>query len=288
MKRLLLLFGLLLPSIGFAQQYTIGWYKIAGGGGASSDGVYSVKGTIGQPDAGVMSGTNLWLEGGFWSVLATAPTPGAPPLAIQQTTTNTIVITWPTATGNWVLQESATGAPGTWSNVSISAVLAGGTMQVILPGSESANQFRLVAGPTAPQLWITRGAASTVIISWTAPATGWALQECPTLAAGSWDSVSNAPVQAGDLMQVALPMSTDRKFYRLAQVPPPPQLVIARGAANSVVISWPAPSTGWVLQENLSLAANTWTNSTTTAVQVGGSLQVTVAPLGNKFYRLKK
>lgn len=235
MKRLLLLFGLLLPAIGFAQQYSIGWYKLAGGGGASSGGIYSVKGTIGQPDAGVMSGTNT----------------------IQQTATNTIVITWPAAAGNWVLQESATGAPGTWSNVSISAMLAGGTMQVILLGSESANQFRLVAGPTAPQLWITRGAASTVIISWTAPATGWALQECPTLAAGSWDSVSNAPVQAGDLMQVALPMSTGGKFYRLVQAPPAPQLLIARGAANSVVISWPAPSTGWVLQENLSLAANT-------------------------------
>jgi hypothetical protein len=128
-----------------------------------------------------------------------------------------------------------------------------------------------------------------MIISWAAPATGWALQESPTLAAGSWGSVSNAPVQVADSMQVTLAMGTSRKFYRLAQAPPPPQLAITRGAANSVVISWPAPSTGWVLQENLSLATSTWTNSITTAVQVGGSLQVTVAPaLGNKFYRLKK
>ena len=52
MKRLLLLCSLLLPAVGFTQQYSIGWYKIAGGGGASSGGVYSVNGTIGQPDAG--------------------------------------------------------------------------------------------------------------------------------------------------------------------------------------------------------------------------------------------
>jgi len=66
-------------------------------------------------------------------------------------------------------------------------------------------------------------------------------------------------------------------------------LVIAREAGSSVVISWPAPSAGWVLQENPALAANSWTNSTATPVPVGGSLQITTSPpLGHKFYRLKK
>jgi len=38
-------------------QYSINWYKIAGGGGTSSNGSYSVSGTIGQPDAsGAMTG----------------------------------------------------------------------------------------------------------------------------------------------------------------------------------------------------------------------------------------
>ena len=289
MRTILILPLLLVAAAVQAQQYTIGWYKIAGGGGASSDGVYSVKGTIGQAEAGAaMNGNPYSLEGGFWSLLATLPAPGAPPLTIQQTATNTIVISWPATAGNWVLQESATGVAGTWSNVSILPVLVNGTMQVILPASESSNQFRLVPGPTAPQLWIARGTTNTVIISWTAPAAGWTLQQSPTLAAGSWDPVSTTPVQAGDVMQVTLTMSAGREFYRLAQVTAPPQLVIARGAANSVVISWPAPSTGWVLQESSTLAANTWTNSTLTAVQAGSSLQVTVSPpLGNKFYRLK-
>src|SRR5271157_3921855 len=34
----------------WGQSYSIGWYKIAGGGGSSSNGQYSVSGTIGQQD----------------------------------------------------------------------------------------------------------------------------------------------------------------------------------------------------------------------------------------------
>ena len=79
MKRLLLLCSLLLPAVGFTQQYSIGWYKIAGGGGASSGGVYSVNGTIGQPDAGSMSGEGYSLEGGFWSVVPGAKLPARRP-----------------------------------------------------------------------------------------------------------------------------------------------------------------------------------------------------------------
>jgi hypothetical protein len=40
----------------FAQSYTIDWFKIAGGSGTSTGGVFSVSGTISQPYAGAMSG----------------------------------------------------------------------------------------------------------------------------------------------------------------------------------------------------------------------------------------
>jgi hypothetical protein len=39
----------------YAQNYSIAWYKIAGGGGASTAGFYSISGTLGQPDAGAMA-----------------------------------------------------------------------------------------------------------------------------------------------------------------------------------------------------------------------------------------
>jgi hypothetical protein len=62
----LLLAGLVSTSL--AEDYSIDWYEIAGGGGASTGGMYSVSGTIGQPDAGSMSGDSFALEGGFWVV----------------------------------------------------------------------------------------------------------------------------------------------------------------------------------------------------------------------------
>jgi hypothetical protein len=38
-----------------AQTYSIDWSTVDGGG-TSTGGVYSVSGTLGQPDAGAMSG----------------------------------------------------------------------------------------------------------------------------------------------------------------------------------------------------------------------------------------
>src|SRR5262245_50210723 len=77
-----------------AQNYSIDWFTVDGGGGASTGGVYSVSGTIGQPDAGRMSGGNFALEGGFWAILAAVPSPGAPQLNILRTTTNTVAVYW--------------------------------------------------------------------------------------------------------------------------------------------------------------------------------------------------
>lgn len=78
-----------------------------GGGGTSTGGVFSVTGTIGQPDAGTMSGGNFALVGGFWSVIAAVPTPGAPYLTVFRTATNTVVVSWPLAGADgWVLEAT--------------------------------------------------------------------------------------------------------------------------------------------------------------------------------------
>ena len=48
--------------------YELSWYSIDGGGGMfSTGGGYSLGGTIGQPDAGTLSGGSYALQGGFWS-----------------------------------------------------------------------------------------------------------------------------------------------------------------------------------------------------------------------------
>jgi hypothetical protein len=47
------------PSTSFAQSYSIDWFTIDGGGGTSTGGVYQVSGSIGQPDAGTVSGGGI-------------------------------------------------------------------------------------------------------------------------------------------------------------------------------------------------------------------------------------
>ncbi len=98
-----------------AQSYSIDWAKIAGGGGSSAGGQYSVSGTIGQPDAGAtLSGGNYSLTGGFWSLLSTVQNPGAPPLFITHSG-STVTIYWQN-TGNWTLQQNSNLAlPTGWS-----------------------------------------------------------------------------------------------------------------------------------------------------------------------------
>jgi len=48
--------------------YNLEWSTIDGGGGTfSSGGDWSLGGTIGQPDAGSLSGGTFTLSGGFWA-----------------------------------------------------------------------------------------------------------------------------------------------------------------------------------------------------------------------------
>ena len=99
-----------------AQPYSIDWYKVSGGGGTSTGGVYSVSGTIGQPDAGMMSGGNYSLTGGFWAAFA-VQTPGAPYLWVLRTTTNTVCVWWALSETAWQLQATPNlvTAGSTWS-----------------------------------------------------------------------------------------------------------------------------------------------------------------------------
>jgi hypothetical protein len=47
-------------------DYDLSWSTVDGGGGSSSGGEYVLDGTIGQPDAGAMTGAGYSLQGGFW------------------------------------------------------------------------------------------------------------------------------------------------------------------------------------------------------------------------------
>ncbi len=147
MKKLIL-FGLLafafwLPAL--AQQYSIDWYKIAGGGGISTGGTYQVNGTIGQHDAGgPMTGGNYSLTGGFWALISVIQTPGAPTLYISRAG-NTVTIYWQNVSG-WSLQQNGNLAtPLGWS-VNGSWTTSNGTNSLILT-SPTGNLFFRLSNP---------------------------------------------------------------------------------------------------------------------------------------------
>jgi hypothetical protein len=98
-----------------AQQYSIDWYKVAGGGGTSTNGQYSISGTIGQHDAGgPMTGGDYSLTGGFWALYSVVQTPGAPTLYIAHAG-NSVTVFWQAVSG-WSLQQNNNIAvPAGWS-----------------------------------------------------------------------------------------------------------------------------------------------------------------------------
>jgi hypothetical protein len=115
MKKFLIIPLLLAAAAVHAQQYSVDWYKISGGGGTSTGSVYAVSGTIGQPDASsAMSGGQYSVTGGFWSLYA-VQTPGAPLLTITYAGNQAIVSWSPSVTG-WTLQTNANLATPTWGN----------------------------------------------------------------------------------------------------------------------------------------------------------------------------
>ena len=136
--------GCLLALTPLHAQYAIDRSTIAGGGGTSTGGVYSVSGTIGQPDAsGALSGGQYSVVGGFWSFIA-VPTPGAPLLTIRGTTTNAVLVTWPSPSPGYALQQNSDLNTTNWLPV-LPAPLDNGTNKtVIITPASGRKFFRLV------------------------------------------------------------------------------------------------------------------------------------------------
>ena len=124
-----------------AQNYSIDWYKVAGGGGTSTGGVYTVSGTIGQPEAGAMTGGNYSLTGGFWSLIG-VQTPGAPLLSITPSGSN-VIISWPSPSSGFGLQENPDLNPATWSAVPATNNDNGTIKSITIPAAPGNRFYRL-------------------------------------------------------------------------------------------------------------------------------------------------
>ena len=140
---LLLLFVALLAAQAKAQNYSIDWFTIDGGGGTSTGGVYSVTGTIGQPDAGHLSGGNYTLDGGFWGIIAAVQLPGSPLLRIVRTSSNAVVVAWSAPATGFALQENSTVNSGAWTAVTNVINTVGAENQVIVAPPVGNRFYRL-------------------------------------------------------------------------------------------------------------------------------------------------
>jgi len=128
-------------------QYSLDWSTIDGGGGTSTGGVYSITGTIGQPDAGTMKGGDYTLQGGFWGIIAAVQTPGAPLLSIFRTTTNAVAVTWPSSATGWKLQQNTNSVSSVnWSNV-MSGIVDDGTTKTLVINPAIGNRFYRLQKP---------------------------------------------------------------------------------------------------------------------------------------------
>jgi hypothetical protein len=129
-----------------AQQFTIDSRSISGGGGLSTNGQYSLSGTIGQPDAGVaMNGGNYSVTGGFWSLISVIQTTGAPALTVAHSG-NSVTISWPSPSTGFVLQQNSDLATTNWIPAN-SIIADDGTTKSITITSATGNLFFRLKSP---------------------------------------------------------------------------------------------------------------------------------------------
>jgi hypothetical protein len=132
------------PFAASSQNYSIDWYTIDGGGGTSTGGVYSVSGTIGQPDAGRMTGASYVLDGGFWGFVGAVQTVGAPLLSIERLGSNVRVF-WPLPATGYVLDQAGTlsGPPVSWLQVGSSYETNATHISITVPAPAGTRYYRL-------------------------------------------------------------------------------------------------------------------------------------------------
>jgi hypothetical protein len=145
-KQKLVQICLLIPALSNAQSYSVDWYKVAGGGGSSSNGQYSLSGTIGQQDAGgAMTGGSYSVTGGFWSLIAVVQSPGAPTLTITQSG-NSVIVSWPSSANGFTLQHNSNLATTNWTAGGY-AISTNGSVESITVSSPKGNLFFRLANP---------------------------------------------------------------------------------------------------------------------------------------------
>ncbi|MCI0536555.1 MAG: hypothetical protein L0Z50_15150 [Verrucomicrobiales bacterium] len=123
-------------------QFSLGWFNAQTGGGTSSGGSYTLRGTIGQDGLGSSSAGSYRVMGGFWSIAAAAEITGGSELLIEQSGVQ-LQLSWPAALTGFVLQETTTlGTP--WTDASGLPLAIGSRNVLSVTPSGTSRFFRLI------------------------------------------------------------------------------------------------------------------------------------------------
>jgi hypothetical protein len=113
MKTLVFIGASLLALQAAAADPVLNWWSVDGGGTTSSGGGFTVSGTIGQPDAGLMGGGGFTLNGGFWPGLVPEPLRELRIVRIFRESDGAMTVEW---IGGGTLLEAPT-VLGPWQDV---------------------------------------------------------------------------------------------------------------------------------------------------------------------------
>ncbi len=141
---------------------------------------------------------------------------------------------------------------------------------------------------TPSNIQLSASAGSTVVGS----ATSHAAYSADTYPTGRLSFTSDQPF---DTVRIEVPAQAsslrlflvDNVTVSASEAPQRPTLKILLKGPSSVLISWPAPSPGFVLEETEQIVSSNWIHSTNLVSVVAGENQAMIAPAeGNRFYRL--
>jgi hypothetical protein len=143
---LLLILGALVLERTAHAQFGLNWLTIDGGGNISGGGSFTVRGTIGQPDAApALTGGSFKLEPGFWSGVTVLQIAGAPILKIRLIGGGLAVLSWPVNVTGFMLQETETVVqPNSWSAAPQPVVDTATEHTVTLPVAGMTKCYRLM------------------------------------------------------------------------------------------------------------------------------------------------
>lgn len=102
------------------DNFSADWFTVDGGGASMSGGVFSLEGTSGQPDAGLITLANgeQLLKGGFWALDFSQLGNVSPTIQIQRTGLSEVTLSWYPDTPGFRLQQSLTLKSDSWTTLS--------------------------------------------------------------------------------------------------------------------------------------------------------------------------